>query len=490
MGAAWARTTRWICLSLLATAAPGCVTFGYDDDVAWERHGLAHPGPWDIPTEIALIGDTQYVEYTGAGPWIGEAGCSGSFTDGAEIVRDFLYENFPQITHIGGYSCRQNTGNTSQTSVHGSGRALDVMLPTVGNDEADNDIGDPIGNFLVENAELIGIQYIIWDQWTWGAHRSAGNKESSYGGPSPHTDHLHVEVSLENSKLTTDWFSEQVQTPPPLGCEPLPEAGGTIDETDACFWAFGPQQFWRAEAAGHGGSLLWTDAWQTNQPSNWARWYVLLEQPGDYRLEVYVEGAYAAYANTEYAISHDGQVDQVFVDQSAADGWVDLGVFYFSGVESEHLSVFDDTGDAVPDDQHIVVDALRVTPPDASGGSGGAGGGATGGSGGATGGAGGGNGGAGAGGAGGGMPGGHGGGDEPAGASSSGGSDSGGSDGSFAGASGDESEWPGAILGAEFREHPEADGCQAGFGTPTSGGAAGLFAGVALMAFARRRRRV
>ena len=212
-----ARTSRGFWLSLLATvAATGCVTLG-EDDVAWQRQGLAHPGPWDIPTETALIGDTQYVEYTGAGPWIGEAGCSGSFTDGAEIVRDFLYEHFPQVTHIGGYSCRQNTGNTSQTSVHGSGRALDVMVPTVGNDEADNDLGDPIGNFLVENAELIGIQYIIWDQWTWGAHRSAGNKESSYGGPSPHTDHLHVEVSLENSTLTTDWFSEQVLTPLPVG---------------------------------------------------------------------------------------------------------------------------------------------------------------------------------------------------------------------------------------------------------------------------------
>lgn len=467
-----ARSAQWLTLSVVGLAT-GCATPGWDGDeeVAWERHGLAHPGPWDIPTETALIGDTQFVTYTGAGPWIGEAGCSGGFTDGAEIVSDFLYEHFPQITYIGGYACRQNTGNTSQTSVHGSGRALDVMLPTVGDDDADNDLGDPIGNFLVENAELIGIQYIIWDSWTWGGHRSAGNKEASYGGPSPHTDHLHVEVSLENSQLSTDWFGDEVQVPAPLGCDPLPPEGGIIDEVDPCFWAFGPEQFWRSESAGYGGSLLWTDAWQTNQPSNWARWHVVVEQPGDYRVAVYIDGAYAAYDNAEYAIDHDGQIDQVFIDQSRADGWVELGVFRFSGSESEHVSVFDDTADAVPDEQHIVVDALRVTPPDGGGGSGGSGG---------------------AGGSGGGSSGGSAG--DPGGASNAGAANAGatndGFDGSVAGAFSDDPEWPGAILGANFDERPEADdGCQIGLGAPTNGGAAALFASVALMAFARRRRR-
>jgi len=32
---------------------------------------LAESGPWHIPPETLAIGDTEYVEYTGAGPWVG-----------------------------------------------------------------------------------------------------------------------------------------------------------------------------------------------------------------------------------------------------------------------------------------------------------------------------------------------------------------------------------------------------------------------------------
>ena len=147
-------------------------------------------------------------------------------------------------------------------SVHATGRALDLHIPLHEGD-ADNDLGDPVGNWLIEHAEEIGIQYIIWDRWTWGAHRRAGEKERAYGGAHPHDDHLHIELSTVAAELGTPWFAGPMEPPEETGCEPLPADGGVIDETDACFRAYGPATYWRREgSAGHDGSLLWTNAYE------------------------------------------------------------------------------------------------------------------------------------------------------------------------------------------------------------------------------------
>lgn len=47
-------------------------------------------------------------------------------------------------------------------SVHAIGRAIDLMVPMEAGD-ANNGLGDPVANWLVENAEFIGIQRVIWD---------------------------------------------------------------------------------------------------------------------------------------------------------------------------------------------------------------------------------------------------------------------------------------------------------------------------------------
>ncbi|MEZ4464481.1 MAG: hypothetical protein R3F43_08225 [bacterium] len=67
-----------------------------------------------------------------------------------------------------GYACRQIRGSSGM-SVHGTGRALDIFVPLSGG-AADNDLGDPIANWLVEHAE-IGVQ-LIWDRTIWSGSRS------------------------------------------------------------------------------------------------------------------------------------------------------------------------------------------------------------------------------------------------------------------------------------------------------------------------------
>jgi MYXO-CTERM domain-containing protein len=335
------------------------------EDVDKARHALSHPGPWDIPEDTIAIGDTQYVEYTGAGPWIGSAGCSGGMTDGAEEVRGFLREAYPQISSIGGYSCRHINGDSSTTSVHATGRALDIMLPLHEGD-ADNDLGDPIGNWLIEHAEYIGIQLIIWDRWSWGAHRPVGEKERSYGGAHPHHDHLHVELSVEASGGGTDWFAGPRDLPDVQGCE-LP-ADGIVDDAGECFAAYGPAEYWRTERAGHGGGLRWTNAFESDSPSNWARWRFKPAAPGDYEVAVYVEPGWGAFAETRYLVVHSGITSEVTVDQRASSGWVSLGVFPFAAEGAEHVSVYDDSPFDPGESRQIVADALRVRPAGGGGG--------------------------------------------------------------------------------------------------------------------------
>ena len=330
------------------------------EEIGKSESALAESGPWHIPPETLAIGDTMYVEYTGAGPWVGTSGCSGGMTPGAVTLRDWLRGAFPQISSIGGYSCRGIVGAESTMSVHATGRALDVMIPTLAG-EADNELGDPIGNWLIEHAEEIGIQYIIWDRWTWGAHRAVGDKSRPYGGTHPHNDHLHVELSVVAGREGTPWFGGSMEPPDATGCDALGPDGGVIDDTTACFATFGPATYWRTVAdAGHGGSLRWTNAFTNDTPSNWARWHVDLAEAGDYAVEVSVDPTWGVFDRARYTVRHAGAESSFLVDQSAASGWTRLGVLAFAAGAGQDVNVYDNTSGTVPSDQHVAVDAVRL----------------------------------------------------------------------------------------------------------------------------------
>ena len=175
---------------------------------------LAVEGPWHIPEATLSVGDTQYVAYEGGGPWLGEEGCSGGLLPGTRLVGDYVALRFTQVSLVGGYNCRPIRGTTETLSLHGAGRAVDLHVPTVGEaGDADNELGDEIGHFLIEHAELLGVQLIIWDQYSWGASRAEGAKGRDYSGVNPHHDHLHVELSVEAASRAEDWFSAVLDAP-------------------------------------------------------------------------------------------------------------------------------------------------------------------------------------------------------------------------------------------------------------------------------------
>ena len=166
-----------------------------DDDV--RRQALALPGPWALSSAALAASRDTYVDYDPPPSWSGGRNCTGGLQPGARELGEFLVRNFKGARYFGGYSCRRVRGGSSM-SVHGVGRAIDLFVPLSGG-RADNELGDVIANYLVENAEALGVQFIIWDRTKWNASYS-GRKDAYYGGEHPHHDHLHIELTEEAAR--------------------------------------------------------------------------------------------------------------------------------------------------------------------------------------------------------------------------------------------------------------------------------------------------
>ncbi len=200
-------------LAGLALVDCGAAVPESDDDPGMDFSAIAVPGAWRLPADVHAAGQRQYVRYDGAPAWNGGANCGSGLGAAARALGDHLRRAFPaSVSSYGGFACRPNTADTSRLSVHGTGRAIDVFIPTTGG-QADNTRGDPVANWLVANAQRLGVQYLIWDRTQWNASR-AGEKASPYGGPHPHHDHIHVEVNLDARPL--------------MACTPHCEAGDVI----------------------------------------------------------------------------------------------------------------------------------------------------------------------------------------------------------------------------------------------------------------------
>ncbi|MBN8463488.1 MAG: hypothetical protein J0M01_11850, partial [Dechloromonas sp.] len=166
---------------------------------------IAVPGRWSAPASVLAAGDRQDVTYDDGPAWSGGRNCAGGLLPGSRELGDFLRRNFRAVSNVDGYACRANTANTSRLSLHGTGRAIDVFIP-LSRGAADNTAGDAVANWLIQNAEAIGVQFIVWDRSSWNASRPPGTKLRAYTGPHPHNDHLHVELTIAGANRRTAWF--------------------------------------------------------------------------------------------------------------------------------------------------------------------------------------------------------------------------------------------------------------------------------------------
>jgi MYXO-CTERM domain-containing protein len=138
-------------------------------------------------------------------------------------------------------------------------------------------------------------------------------------------------------------------------------AGGTIDNGDACYGLHGNPDYWREEAEGEGGSLVWTNATDNPEPSNYAQWELYFEESGLYDVQVHIVQPFGESTQAGYRIAHAGGEEVVTLDQSANDGWVSLGAFEFDAAMAHAITLGDNTGEPNDGEVSIVFDAVQLT---------------------------------------------------------------------------------------------------------------------------------
>jgi hypothetical protein len=146
---------------------------------------------WQLSPEARHASDhLAGVAYDGGGPW---SAVVDPITWQMHKLVAILRARFPWVHDIG--TVRRDQGVLSSTrgrerSLHAVGRAADVMVPQLAGPH-----GLALANWLVENAQALGVQLVIWDHSVWQGSRDAAHRLTPYGGANPHTDHVHVELT-------------------------------------------------------------------------------------------------------------------------------------------------------------------------------------------------------------------------------------------------------------------------------------------------------
>jgi len=143
------------------------------------------------PGTSAFYAKNPLVKYDNAGKK-----CAKGMTKGVKSLKKFVNQNYrPVVTKIGDFSCRPNTANPTQLSVHSSGRALDVHVNAYTSTGLKT--GNQIRDYMIANSTRLGIQTVIWNGKVWSSDKDGLRK---YTGPYPHDDHLHIEINKKASK--------------------------------------------------------------------------------------------------------------------------------------------------------------------------------------------------------------------------------------------------------------------------------------------------
>jgi lysozyme len=153
----------------------------------------------------------------------------------------------------------------------------------------------------------------------------------------------------------------------PADCEPCHVIGegadAIVDDSSACFVAGGDPMYMREANAGYGSTLRWTHATDAATAVSYGRWNLFFAEPGTYKVEAFTPAPYNGSKQAVYQVSHGEAVDSVPIDQSAVDGWTEIGEFEFvAGGNGQQIRIDDNTGEPSSSETKIVFDALRFTP--------------------------------------------------------------------------------------------------------------------------------
>ena len=195
----------------LFAAALSCTA----ESVGEIEQAVAIPGPWDPPVGVRNAAAAQYVNVVDP-PNVYPLGscpddnpfsicthpaCTRAHAGTSELDA-YIRTRWPYVLPYGTYTCRRNSNNLDELSVHAIGRAIDAGIPLIGGD-ADNTLGDAVANWLIANAEYIGIQRVGWDGMWWNGERGFIPMRGD-----PHKNHLHIELSVDGAAKRTRFFTE------------------------------------------------------------------------------------------------------------------------------------------------------------------------------------------------------------------------------------------------------------------------------------------
>lgn len=121
---------------------------------------------------------------------------TGGLTPHSNEIKADIMRFWPQITNIGGY--RPPDGYNE----HSTGNALDVMIPNWQSPEG-KALGDAISGWALNNAEALGLSWVIWQQKIHKPGDLAGQVMQDRGGATQnHLDHVHIFMNNKpNEKL-------------------------------------------------------------------------------------------------------------------------------------------------------------------------------------------------------------------------------------------------------------------------------------------------
>ena len=168
---------------------------------------------WRMSRSTSASGNAQHVAYESAG-----SRCSGGPTAGARQLGDSIRAHFDHLMNLSVpgrgvqiYACRSVRGGGS-LSQHAAGRAVDIFIPTLRGGTANNEQGDVVAAWVVENAERIGVQAVIWDR-TWWKASGGSPRDRCYTGGHAHHDHIHIELNRAAGRAETPFFGQADEAP-------------------------------------------------------------------------------------------------------------------------------------------------------------------------------------------------------------------------------------------------------------------------------------
>jgi len=185
---------------------------------------------------------------------------------------------------------------------------------------------------------------LLLDKWSDLSTTSVSAARYVTAGEHPviveHYDH-------SGAALAKFWWQKEGEPPPSEPSEPGADGAEIIvDDLDDGFLKAGPSESWYERSVGYKGHTFWTYN-SDSQVYNFAKWVPQLPHAGNYEVYAHIPKQRADTKKAHYRISHSGQYDSYWVDQSIYfDTWVSLGTYDFTANGTEYVFLDDVTGES------------------------------------------------------------------------------------------------------------------------------------------------